>query len=605
MTKLKFIIYTILTALSIHGCSKILEPVSFEGDERRGWMSHDNVKDWINKPVSTQEEFSINIKGLTFNTAQNANKSPYPRQLMLAGSGSNADVVNEEYLLANKIPHELKKPDYFLGTGDELIFTQMYEVMPEATNWPTDSVNAEYLVGVGDELTLIQLNEGEIVVTNIINGIDIDSKVDDGETKKKTTSSQSETVIQSSGIVGTKGNILLLGLGSIKAVNRTLDDIRTEVRNILIRNGLAPSFQLEITKFKSKKAFVIGKKPANNATGNTIPITNLPLTLREVMVNYGFRQSGYDTTIINLTRDTQKFRMTVGQLFNLQTPNIFIQDKDKIEIDDTLAPNPEDYQLPANNIKLVRVGSQGNILLPGVGSIKAINRTLTSLHKEIYNILRKKGLAPKFQLELTKFESSKAYLISEGSNNKVINITDSGIHIKELILSNGFSINSNTSLSVVTLTRRSQVFRMTTEEIFAPNAPNLWIKDQDQIEVTNLDYKRGQVFALGGAGNAKIVTIDPSKRETLADILFVTGGALSNVLAKRSEVYLLRGRNPSVAYHLDAQNVSRILVAAQTELRPNDIVFVADRPIISFSRTLAELNPLRILLRDLENGNIP
>tara|TARA_B100000767_G_C19546339_1_gene442996 strand:- start:279 stop:719 length:441 start_codon:yes stop_codon:yes gene_type:complete len=146
---------------------------------------------------------------------------------------------------------------------------------------------------------------------------------------------------------------------------------------------------------------------------------------------------------------------------------------------------------------------------------------------------------------------------------------------------------------------------MTTEEIFAPNAPNLWIKDQDQIEVTNLDYKRGQVFALGGAGNAKIVTIDPSKRETLADILFVTGGALSNVLAKRSEVYLLRGRNPSVAYHLDAQNVSRILVAAQTELRPNDIVFVADRPIISFSRTLAELNPLRILLRDLENGNIP
>ena len=60
-------------------------------------------------------------------------------------------------------------------------------------------------------------------------------------------------------------------------------------------------------------------------------------------------------------------------------------------------------------------------------------------------------------------------------------------------------------------------------------------------------------------------------------------------MAKRSEVYLLRGQNPSVAYHLDAQNVSRILVAAKTELRPNDIVYVADRPIISFSRTLAEI----------------
>ena len=102
-----------------------------------------------------------------------------------------------------------------------------------------------------------------------------------------------------------------------------------------------------------------------------------------------------------------------------------------------------------------------------------------------------------------------------------------------------------------------------------------------------------------------MVLIDPSKRETLANILFKPEGVFNNLLAKRSEVYLLRGQNPSVAYHLDAQNVSRILVAAKTELRPNDIVYVADRPIISFSRTLSELLPLRILLRDIQNNNIP
>jgi hypothetical protein len=34
-------------------------------------------------------------------------------------------------------------------------------------------------------------------------------------------------------------------------------------------------------------------------------------------------------------------------------------------------------------------------------------------------------------------------------------------------------------------------------------------------------------------------------------------------------------------------------------------VYVADRPIISFSRTLAELNPLGILLRDLQNVDNP
>jgi hypothetical protein len=39
-------------------------------------------------------------------------------------------------------------------------------------------------------------------------------------------------------------------------------------------------------------------------------------------------------------------------------------------------------------------------------------------------------------------------------------------------------------------------------------------------------------------------------------------------------------------------------------LRPNDIVFVAERPIISFAITLGEITPLRILLRDARNGNL-
>ena len=146
---------------------------------------------------------------------------------------------------------------------------------------------------------------------------------------------------------------------------------------------------------------------------------------------------------------------------------------------------------------------------------------------------------------------------------------------------------------------------MTKDQVLDPRTPDILVADGDQIEIENLNYKPGQVFALSGAGNAEIVLIDPSKRETLATILFTPNGILNNLLAKRSEVYLLRGQNPSVAYHLDAQNVSRILVAAKTELRPNDIVYVADRPIISFSRTLAEILPLRILLRDIQNNNIP
>ena len=60
-------------------------------------------------------------------------------------------------------------------------------------------------------------------------------------------------MLKTEGIVGTDGSILLLGLGNINVGGRPLDDVRTEVRNILIRNGLAPNFQLEISELEVKK----------------------------------------------------------------------------------------------------------------------------------------------------------------------------------------------------------------------------------------------------------------------------------------------------------------------------------------------------------------
>ena len=79
---------------------------------------------------------------------------------------------------------------------------------------------------------------------------------------------------------------------------------------------------------------------------------------------------------------------------------------------------------------------------------------------------------------------------------------------------------------------------------------------------------------------------------------------LSAPSAKRSEVYLLRGDNPVVAYHLDAQSPTRLIVADAMELRPNDILYVAEQPIISFNRHLKRLFP-RFLLRDIQDDNIP
>ena len=587
MTNFRLIICCIASSLLLNACNKILEPVSFFGGKQGV------------EAQSVQEDIEINMKSLTFESARDANKAPYPRQLMQTGAGSEAKVLNEADFMTSNMPPSSENNDYLLGIGDQLLYTQLNEFMNSPAQFPTQPIEADYLLGVGDELTLIQLNEVAGGLGNIISNIPQTGNDENNRNAAKPQSS--ENVLKTSGLVGTNGNILLLGLGSIKAEGRSLSDVQTEVRNILIRNGLAPSFQLEITSFNSKKAFVTFPNPNKNLGNNIVPITNLPITLKELAITYGLRPSSKDSTIVSLTRDGQKFRMTAGQLFDKTSPRIVIKDRDQIEIDEATSTS--------TSIEAV-VGSRGNILIRGVGSLKAKNRSLAEVQADITRILMDKGLTPNFQLEVTGFKSKKFFLVTENNGTKMVPLTDTVVDLKDAVLSNVATQNQTISqgsatFKVVELIRNGVSYRMSWQKMLSGGASNVLIQDGDTIKLKDFDYKLGQVFALGGAGNAELVPIDPSKRETLADILFSPKGALNNLLAKRSEVYLLRGRNPSVAYHLDAQNVSRILVAAQTELRPNDIVYVADRPIISFSRTLAELNPLRILLRDLENGNIP
>jgi protein involved in polysaccharide export with SLBB domain len=547
----------------LNGCAKILEPVSFFGGKQD-----------VTSEVG-QEEFNINIKSLTFNTAEKANNSPYSRRMVLTGSGSRANVLDEANFLKSNFPNSSNSPHYRLGVGDQISLIQLNEFVTEFTQWPSVSDEPEYILGIGDELTFAQSNDSNQNISLVPN-------------------SDSDTLITTRGVIGSNGNILLFGLGNILAANRTLESVRIEVRNILIRNGLAPNFQLDISNFQSKKAFVI------NGMGKStiINLNNIPITLEELILAAGLSMSDESLAMVILTRNGQKFRFTAGQLFDLTAPEIIIQDSDQIEI-----------KIISNNATSIMstVGSKGNILLEGVGIISAVNRTLDDIRGEISSILIRKGIKPNFQLELTKFASKKAYLIQKNLGNITIPLTSTAITLRELILENKSSVSSNMDmgLSIISLKRNKQVYRMTEDQILDPKSQDIWIIDGDHIEVEILNYKPGQVFALSGAGRAQVVPIDPSKRETLADILFADNGALNNLLAKRSEVYLLRGKNPSVAYHLDAQNVSRILVAAKTELRPNDIVYVADRPIISFSRTLAEILPLRILLRDIQNDNIP
>ena len=65
-----------------------------------------------------------------------------------------------------------------------------------------------------------------------------------------------QKVMESKGRIGSDGSALLLEVGKLDAINKTLNELRSEVRNILIRNGASPRFQLEIVNFRSQRAYL-------------------------------------------------------------------------------------------------------------------------------------------------------------------------------------------------------------------------------------------------------------------------------------------------------------------------------------------------------------
>lgn len=256
-----------------------------------------------------------------------------------------------------------------------------------------------------------------------------------------------------------------------------------------------------------------------------------------------------------------------------------------------------------------RIGDDGSLLLMGIGRLEAKGRQLSDLRDEVRSILIRTGAAPNFQLEISRFNSQKVYITSdsnlnsEGRGSVVVTITDQGTKLRQLIALAGIAFNESI-LTTVELHRDGQKFLFTLATLLSERAPEIFLKNNDHVFIKNLKYLPGKVFLVGGV-KPVIFEIDPANRQTLAEVLLSKNGPMEEPTAQRSAVYLLRGQNPIRAYHLDSQNPARILVADNVELRPNDIVYVAEQPISTFNRVLNMILPIRILSRDAATNNIP
>ncbi|MDC3003351.1 hypothetical protein OAZ20_04620 [Paracoccaceae bacterium] len=570
MTKLLNYISFFFLAGLLTGCSQVLQTVNLDVN------AEDN---------SVQETFNVVEKTLTIKEAKAQKNAKYYRMVIRSGRGENAQPIPENLALVSEFPKNESPKEYILGIGDTVSFSRLIENNRSndeiESQWPIERRASSYKLGIGDTLALTLIKKiksnTQLVPSNADQNVFI-------------TSEQVEETIESTGRIGSDGSVLLLEVGRLEAAGKSLNELRSEVRNILIRNGVSPRFQLEIAEFQSQKAYL-----TVNAISTVVSLNDQITTLKDILTsaNVGFTPGVI--TLIRLNRDGKEFSILLRDLYSNKAANINVQSGDHIFIEDSLA-----------NIRTTAsiIDNEGYLVFENVGKVKAAGRTLNELKKDVESLMQPVPHSQNaFQVEITKFASQKALVTPHGKPGVLIPITNTPAKLSEVLTQNGLSIDEN-SITQISLRREGQIYKFSLDDLLDSDETSIYLQPGDHISAQVLPYKENKVFILGGV-SPQIFKINPANRETLADVLFTSGGPLSASSAKRSEVYLLRGSNPVVAYHLDAQSPTRLIVADAMELRPNDILYVAEQPIISFNRALATIVPLRILLRDIQDENIP
>ena len=578
MTKLVTYISLFFLAGFLTGCSQVLQTVNLS-------INSDDP--------SMQEEFNVVEKTLTIKEAKAQKTAPYPRVVIKSGRGETARPISEQLALKSEFPKNNIPIEYKIGIGDTITLSKLIDnnrsAYGKSSTWPKQKVKSEYKLGIGDTLNLILIKDENSFeqMAPISRG-----NADNGNNGQNLfiNSQQNDNTVNTTGRIGSDGSVLLLEVGRLEANGKSLNELRSEVRNILIRNGVSPRFQLEIVDFKSQKSYL-----TINSVSEVILLNDQKTTILDILTSANVGVKPGVITRIRLQRNSKEFYISLRDLYDDNLNNINIETNDHIFVEDSSA------SMKATSST---VDHEGNIVLESTGKVRAEGLTLTELKNNIENLMQRVPDSQNaFQIQITNFASQKASLTPQGKPSVLIPITDTPAKLSEVLTQNGVSIDTNNIIQI-TLQRDGQTYEFSLDDLFASEGPNIYLQQEDLIFTRVLPYKENKVFILGGV-SPQIFKINPANRETLADVLFTSGGPLSASSAKRSEVYLLRGSNPVVAYHLDAQNPTRLIVADAMELRPNDILFVAEQPIISFNRALATIVPLRVLLRDIQDENIP
>ncbi|MDA9702964.1 polysaccharide biosynthesis/export family protein [Paracoccaceae bacterium] len=231
------------------------------------------------------------------------------------------------------------------------------------------------------------------------------------------------------------------------------------------------------------------------------------------------------------------------------------------------------------------VNEDGLINFFQLGRIRAEGKTLTELEDILYKKVVETGGNTDFNLSIRDFRS-KYFSVSLGMKTKSIPYVSTPLFVEQILEEIPVSPTADAKILIF---RGDEKYSLSYNNLIRNTQRKVRVFPGDRIFVNPLNYKKEKVLLVGETGAQRAIPINSNLRPSLSDAIF-SGSVLNSTTSDFSQIYILRKKKETFqAFHLDITDPTRVSLANQFEMRPDDIVFVATQPLSLYSRTLSQI----------------
>lgn len=299
------------------------------------------------------------------------------------------------------------------------------------------------------------------------------------------------------------------------------------------------------------------------------------------------------------------------------------------------------------------VQSDGTISIPDVNRIAVAGETLEIAEERVFRGLVEAGIEPAFSLEIAEFNSQKVSIGGAVSAPGLLHLGLVPLFLDEALSKVGGVRALDEDDVVIRLYRSGTLYQIPLTDLYASRSlQRIRLVDGDSIFVdtafdlelaqayfaqqiqllqvrqasrqsaldqlnTEVELRRAElnearenfrtrldlgavdrdyVYLAGEVTTQRRFELPFDQRASLADAIYADGG-IPTITGNPSQIYVLRGATDPqdygavTAWRLDARNAVAFQTATRFELRPDDVIFVAEQPVTSWNRVISQITP--------------